>query len=94
METSVKLRGFKNRVLCITTLAAPGAMPIVAAGSSDNTIRVYGLPRGDFLFKLKSEEDVTWNLCLASFLIEPNTTNPTIAGPVLITGCRNNTGKV
>ncbi|KAJ1413007.1 WD40-repeat-containing domain protein [Ochromonadaceae sp. CCMP2298] len=93
MESSVKLGGFKNRVLCIATLHTPNAQPIVAAGSSDNTIRVYSLPRGEFLFKLGNAEDVTWNLCMASWTIT-SSDYPAMAGPVLITGCRNNTVRV
>jgi WD40 repeat protein len=93
MESSVKLGGFTNRVLCITTLHTPNAQPIVAAGSSDNTMRVYSLPRGDFMFKLGNAEDVTWNLCMASWTIT-SSDYPAMAGPVLITGCCKNTVRV
>jgi WD40 repeat protein len=91
---SAQLGGFKNRVLSICTVLAPHRTPLLAAGSSDSTIRLYSLPQGAFLSSLSMEGELTWNLCLASCIVPHSKVHPKMAGPVIVSGCRNTTLRV
>ena len=87
----VVLRGHKNRVYCVTTLLdGPAGFPIAASGSADNTIRTWSLPKGVPLQVLENSDVYTWNLCIAACRILKKPKRP-FYGPVVVTGCKNNT---
>lgn len=104
-EQSVELRGHRNRVFCLTTILDHSGRPVVASGSADNRIIVWSLSAdtlGQLLYELFNEDEVTWNLSLASFDVpepkEPEQLvgakkNP-IVGPILVVGCKNNTVRI
>ena len=89
MEKSIPLTGFRNRVLGIAAVCQPGGVPSVAGCSADNTIQVYRLPDGERLYVLEDKEEVTWNMCLASWFI-PEAPNRKLYGPVLLSGTKTN----
>lgn len=90
---SLVLRGHKNRVFGVKVIHSVGEDPVVASGSSDNTIRVWSLPDGTPLYVLEDERDDTWNLCLSSWYISDRP-NQQFHGTVIISGCKNSTVRV
>ena len=115
LTASTRLRGHKNRVFGVTTILDHDRKPICASGSADNKIIVWTLPKGEKLYELYNEKDVTWNLCLSSFYVEPKLSDEhdtiavgpagavaattkvkksAIVGPVIISGCKNNTVRI
>jgi WD40 repeat protein len=92
---SVVLRGHKNRIFGLAVIHGVGEEPVVASGSSDNTIRVWSLPMGELLYILEDERDDTWNLCLRSWFVSlKHFTKCGYHGTVLLSGCKNNTVRV
>lgn len=93
-DDCIVLKGHKNRVYCVTTLLhGPQGLPIAASGSADNTIRTWSLPDGLPLQILEDHTVFTWHLCITSWRIEEKLNRP-FHGPVLISGCKNNTVNV
>jgi WD40 repeat protein len=48
------------------TALSDGNRVLVSCGA-DNTVKVWKLPDGKLLYTLSDDEDVTWNLCLATY---------------------------
>lgn len=90
---SICLRGHRNRVFGVKVIHSMGEDPVVASGSSDNTIRVWSLPDGTPLYVLEDERDDTWNLCLSSWFVTDRPHQP-FHGTVIISGCKNSTVRV
>lgn len=90
---SIALKGHKNRIFGVKVIHSAGEDPVVASGSSDNTIRVWSLPDGSPLYVLEDERDDTWNLCLSSWFVQDRGNQP-FHGTVIISGCKNSTVRV
>eukprot|EP01032_Pedospumella_encystans_P018261 gene18261-20794_t len=90
---SIALKGHKNRIFGVKVIHSIGEDPVVASGSSDNTIRVWSLPDGSPLYVLEDERDDTWNLCLSSWFVQDRGNQP-FHGTVIISGCKNSTVRV
>lgn len=90
---SIALKGHKNRIFGVKVIHSVGEDPVVASGSSDNTIRVWSLPDGSPLYVLEDERDDTWNLCLSSWFVRDRGNQP-FHGTVIISGCKNSTVRV
>jgi WD40 repeat protein len=90
---SIILKGHINRIFEVKVIHSVGEEPVVASGSSDNTIRVWSLPQGLLLYVLEDERDDTWNLCLSSWYIADRP-GQTFHGTMIISGCKNSTVRV
>lgn len=59
---------------------------VLVSGSSDNSIKVWSLPQGDFLYELRDKENVTWFLSLETYRV--------LNHDFIASGCRDNSIKL
>jgi WD40 repeat protein len=75
-----------NRVLSLAVVHCDNKPAVLVSGSADNSIKVWGLPAGDYLYELRDKECVTYYYALDSYNFNGQS--------FIVSGCRDNTVKV